>query len=89
VLSRVKRLVAVLATSALLVATVSSTALAVNDPIVPGDNCAPDNAQAVGHPASSNNQTPETAANPPFSSNNPGVSTGAQGSEHSQAFCDA
>ena len=89
VLSRVKRVVGALATSALLVGTVSSTALAVNDPIVPGDNCAPDNAQAVGHPASANNKTPETAANPPFSSNNPGVSTGARGSEHSQAFCDA
>ena len=88
-LSRVKRVVAVLATSALLVGAVSSTALAVNDPIEPGDNCAPDNAQAVGHPAISNNQTPETAANPPFSSSNPGVSTGAKGSEHSQAFCDA
>jgi hypothetical protein len=89
VLSRVKRIVAVFATSALLVGAVSSTALAVNDPLVPGDNCAPDNAQAVGHPALANNQTPETAANPPFSSNNPGVSTGAQGSEHSQASCDA
>ena len=88
-MSRVKRGVGALATSALLVGTVSSTALAVNDPIVPGDNCAPDNAQAVGHPASANNKTPETAANPPFSSNNPGVSTGARGSEHSQAFCDA
>ena len=88
-MSRVKRVVAMLATSALLVGAVSSTALAVNDPIVPGDNCAPDNAQAVGYPASANNQTPKTAANPPFSSNNPGVSTGAQGSEHSQAFCDA
>jgi hypothetical protein len=88
-LSRVKRIVAVLATSALLVGALSSTALAVNDPIVPGDNCAPDNAQAVGHPASANNQTPETAANPPFSRDNPGESTGAQGSEHSQAFCDA
>ena len=89
VLSKVKRVVGVLATSALLVGSVSSTALAINDPIVPGDNCAPENAQAVGHPASSNNQTPAWAANPPFSLNNPGVSTGAQGSEHSQAFCDA
>jgi hypothetical protein len=24
---------------------------AINDPFVPGDNCAPDNAQTVGHPA--------------------------------------
>jgi hypothetical protein len=24
---------------------------AINDPFVPGDNCAPDHAQTVGHPA--------------------------------------
>ena len=88
-LIRAKRIVAVLGTSALLVAAVSSPVLAVNDPLVPGDNCAPDNAQAVGHPAFPNNQTPETAANPPFSSNNPGESTGAQGSANAQAPCDA
>jgi hypothetical protein len=85
-LIRVKRIVAVLATSALLVGAVSSPVLAVNDPLVPGDNCAPDNAQAVGHPASVNNETPETAANPPFSSNNPGVSTGAKGTANSEAL---
>ncbi len=60
-------------------------ALAVNDPVVPGDNCAPANAQAVGHPALVNNQTPSTAANPPFSINNPGASTGAEGAANSQA----
>ncbi len=60
-------------------------ALAVNDPFVPAENCAPDNAQAVGHPASTNNQTPPTAANPPFSRNNPGESIGAQGQANSQA----
>jgi hypothetical protein len=87
---RVKRVLAAVFTSALLVGVVSSPALAVNDPLVPGDNCAPaDTAQAVGHPASTNNQTPTTAANPPFSSNNPGISTGAQGSVHSEAPCDA
>jgi hypothetical protein len=26
-------------------------AAAINDPFVPAENCAPDNAQAVGHPA--------------------------------------
>ena len=61
------------------------SALAVNDPLVPAENCAPDNAQAVGHPALTNNQTPPTAANPPFSRNNPGESTGAQGQANSQA----
>jgi hypothetical protein len=74
--------VAVLAVSA-------TPAGAVNDPLVPGDNCAPDNAQAVGHPAAANNQTPTSAANPPFSLNNPGVSTGAQGSANAGAGCPA
>lgn len=69
-----------------LVLTLSApSALAVNDPLVPAENCAPDNAQAVGHPAFTNNQTPPTAANPPFSRNNPGESTGAQGQANSQA----
>jgi hypothetical protein len=88
---RAKKVLAAVLTSAILVGVVGSPALAVNDPLVPGDNCAPDNAQAVGHPALTNNQTPDdsTAANPPFSSNNPGVSTGAKGSEFSDAPCDA
>ena len=68
------------ATTTLLVGAASSPVLAVNDPFVPAENCSPDFSQAVGHPAFSNNQTPETAANPPFSSNNPGVSEGAQAS---------
>ena len=84
---RVKRMAAIAATSALLVGAVGSPVLAVNDPLVPGDNCAPDNAQAVGHPAFVHQQP--QGANPPFSSNNPGVSTGAQGSANSQAPCDA
>jgi hypothetical protein len=88
-LTRAKKASAAVLTSALLVGVVGSPALAVNDPIVPGDNCAPDNAQAVGHPAFGNQQDNPQGANPPFSSNNPGASAGAQGSEHSQAFCDA
>jgi hypothetical protein len=86
-LRSVKRMAVMVAASAFLVGAVSSPVFAVNDPLVPGDNCAPDNAQAVGHPAFFNNQTPETAANPPFSSNNPGESLGAQGSTNSQAPC--
>ncbi len=85
---RVKRVLAAACTLALLMGAMSSPALAVNDPIVPGDNCAPDNAEAVGHPAFDNNQTPLTAANPPFSSENPGVSTGAQGTAHSEAIAN-
>jgi hypothetical protein len=68
-------------------ALLAPSAGAVNDPLVPGDNCAPANAQAVGHPAAANNQTPDSAANPLFSLNNPGVSTGAQGSEHADPDC--
>jgi hypothetical protein len=70
---------------ALAFTLLAPSALAVNDPLVPAENCAPDNAQAVGHPALTNNQTPPTAANPPFSRNNPGESTGAQGQASSQA----
>jgi hypothetical protein len=72
-------------TVALALTLSAPSALAVNDPVVPAENCAPDNAQAVGHPAFTSNQTPPTAANPPFSLNNPGESTGAQGQANSQA----
>jgi hypothetical protein len=72
-----------------LAALAAPSAGAVNDPIVPGDNCAPANAQAVGHPAAANNQTPDWAANPLFSVNNPGVSTGAQGSARAGPGCPA
>ena len=72
----------------LVLAVSAPSALAVNDPLVPAENCAPDNAQAVGHPALTNNQTPATAANPPFSRNNPGESTGAQGQANSQAIAN-
>jgi hypothetical protein len=72
-----------------LAALAAPSAGAVNDPIVPGDNCAPANAQAVGHPAAANNQTPDFAANPLFSENNPGVSTGAQALAHVGPGCPA
>ena len=84
---RAKRVFGTLCASALLVGVVGSPALAVNDPLVPGDNRAPDNSEAVGHPALVHQQP--RGANPPFSSNNPGESTGARGSLHSQAPCDA
>lgn len=68
-----------------VLAFASSPALAVNDPLVPGDNsdCAADHSQAVGHPAFVHQQP--QGANPPFSANNPGESTGAKGSANSQA----
>jgi hypothetical protein len=70
-------------TAALLVGVVSSPAFAINDALVPGDNCAPSNSQAVGHPASGNEQAEKVS--PPFSLNNPGNSPGAQGSAMSEA----
>lgn len=70
---------------AFLLGLAAASASAVNDPVVPGDDCAPPNAQAVGHPSFPNNQTPTWAANPPFSVNNPGQSQGAQGSASSRA----
>ena len=82
-LSRVKRLVAAVFVSALLVGTVSFPALAVNDVFVPGEECAPPNSQAVGHPAFVHQQP--QGANPPFSLNNPGESTGARAEAHSKA----
>ena len=77
-----KKLAVAVAAGLMLVAP---SALAVNDPLVPAENCAPANAEAVGHPALTNNQTPPTAANPPFSRNNPGESRGARGQANSQA----
>ena len=71
--------------SATLLALSAGSASGVNDRLVPADDSAPAHAEAVGHPAAANNQTPATAANPPFSRNNPGVSTGARGQERSQA----
>ena len=69
---RAKRLLAAVCASAPLVGAASSPAPAVNDPPVPGDNCAPDNSEAFGHPALLHRQP--RGANLPFSSNNPGAS---------------
>ena len=67
------------------VGALAGPASAVNDPFVPAEDCAPSHAQAVGHPAFANQADNPQGANPPFSSNNPGASTGARGSAHSQA----
>ncbi len=72
-----RRLVLYLVSAMVLVlAVLAGPALAVNDPHTPGDDCAASE-QAVGHPAGANEQSDQ--ASPPFSSNNPGESTGAQG----------
>ncbi|MFN2615506.1 MAG: hypothetical protein ABR581_00105 [Thermoleophilaceae bacterium] len=75
-----KRIAAIAATALGLTA---APAYAVNDAFVPAENCAPDNAQAVGHPAAQNEQS--STAGPPFSANNPGNSTGARGQANSEA----
>ena len=67
----------------LLLALSAPPAFAVNDLFVPGDECASENSQAVGHPAFVHQQP--QGANPPFSSNNPGRSTGARALGHSRA----
>ncbi len=79
---RAKRLLAAACTSALLVGVLGSPALAVNDPFVPGEECAPDNSEAVGHPASAHEQSP--VADAPFSLNNPAGPGGARAEEPSQ-----
>jgi hypothetical protein len=73
--------------SALVVAVFvlsAAPALGVNHPFIPANECS-SSGNAGGLPAAGNNQTPATAANPPFSLNNPGQSTGARGGENSQA----
>ncbi len=76
-------MVAIAATSALLVGTVSFPAFAVNDPFVPATVCSAENSEAVGHPAIIHQQP--QGAEPPFSASNPGASTGAKANAHSQA----
>ena len=75
-----KRLIAA---AAVMFALGASPALAVNDPLVPGDECSASD-QAVGHPAFANQADNPQGANPPFSANNPGVSAGAKAGSHQQ-----
>ncbi len=65
-------------TSVLLVGVVSSPSLATDDRFVPAQNCAPDKAEAVGHPAASTALAETEQVDPPASANNLGESTGAQ-----------
>ena len=67
----------------------AAPAQAINDPLVPGNECASDNAAAVGDPLGAGNpginfHTPQVS--PPVSLNNPGDSTGAKGQANSQAI---
>jgi hypothetical protein len=65
---------------------VAAPAYAINDPVVPGDDCSPNSSAAVGDPVGGN---PGIAlvpfVNPPVSLNNPGESTGAKGQERFRA----
>ncbi len=67
--------------SALMLSVAAFPALAINNPLVPADACAPENASVVGLPQDMPNpglaQSTQVAG--PASKNNPGVSTGALG----------
>lgn len=69
-----KRLALLVAAGAFLV---SAPAGAVNDPFVPAENCAPDHAQAVGHPAAG------VLADTP--AGRPGPGNSDEGLEHNNA----
>ena len=74
----IRRLLLFVVVSAIVfVALFAGPALAVNDPFTPAEQCDAAQGQAVGHPAATNEKS--DPASPPFSSNNPGVSEGAQG----------
>lgn len=75
-MTKERLLVCLVSAMILVIAVFAGPALAVNDPFVPGDDCAASE-EAVGHPAGDNEQSDQ--ASPPFSSNNPGESEGAQG----------
>ena len=85
---RVRRL-ALLGVVAAAALAAAAPAQAINDPLVPGNDCSPDNSAAVGDPLGVgnpgiNDHTPQVS--PPVSRNNPGVSTGARGTEMSNAI---
>jgi hypothetical protein len=79
-----RRLLVLLLLVPAMVLSLGASASAVNDPVVPGEDCAASETP-VGHPANANQADNPQGANPPFSSNNPGQSTGARGQERSQA----
>ena len=89
-MSRLKKTLAAVVTSALLLGALSAPALAINDVVVPAGTCAADNSSAVGNTPDGSNPGIATSDQvaPPVSDNNPGQgSTGAKGEENSQAPC--
>jgi hypothetical protein len=63
----------------------ASPAGAINDLVSPADNCAPDNAQAVGHPAAPHLLGTGQISAFPVAANTPGASTEPK-SEGAAAF---
>jgi hypothetical protein len=68
--------------------TATGPAQAINDPTVPGNECANANSAAVGDPLAPGNPgiNGNPQVSPPVSANNPGVSTGAKGQANSNAI---
>ncbi len=65
----------------------TSAALAINDPTVPGNECSPDDSAAVGNPEGGNPGIAQSLqVAPPVSLTNPGQSTGAKGQVNSEAI---
>ncbi len=89
-MSRLKKTLAAVVTSALLLGALSAPALEIYYVVVPAGTCAAENSSAVGNTPDGTNPgiaTTDQVA-PPVSDNNPGQgSTGAKGEENSQAPC--
>jgi hypothetical protein len=81
-----KAIVAIVLALSLLV-PLASSAWAINDFLVPADECSPSQSSAVGNPGGGSNPGIAQAdpVRPPVSDNNPGESTGAKGQANSQA----
>ena len=92
-MKRVRRVVAVGVSSALLLSVAAFPALAIGDGPTPAGECA-NSANAVGTPQATGGKNPgfpntDGRVGAPVSGTNLGVSEGAQGDTRSQAECSA
>jgi hypothetical protein len=71
--------------TAALLALTAGPAGAINDKVSPADDCAPDNAQAVGHSAAPHLLATGQITSFPVAANTPGAST-EPNSENAAAF---
>lgn len=76
--------------AALFLGVLATNAFAINDVLVPADECAPTTSSTVGNPEHFGGTNPgiDTHSGPvgrPVSANNPGQSTGAEGQAQSEA----